>query len=467
MNLIVRLKSIKYFLIQNQFYLFIKYFILYFIRKTFLNRSSYFNPKCLGSFRAKIDIFSLDELRIYNNNLLDIDYIQSLRNLVCNNTTVFLVNVKSEILVKFLAYTLGIKVTLYNKKDNFKNIVNVQVTSDQDYFNSKIKKANKRIIIIDNFNNFDLAKIEDIFNCSDVLSKPNLDSLKPKKFKKFYFDVCGKVNLKSTHCIKKYNLYSLKQHVTKNTKKTISAISVLKNLDLYPFDICYESVLNFVDEFHLGIDIASFNKRYKKRLELFLKQTKYKNKIKIHFFDFKSETVNNTYIKGRWIADAFNIVANKCTSKYVLNLGADEFFDASLNKNFYNFLKNNKTNYEEFIFRFYHLLDNFNFIRDPEFAAYNYFTRIFEREKYTCGFDGVGFRKINSFRPKLTFVKSNIFHIGYLECFKKKKIKHHFSKDGIFYELGNEDNFKNNFNPIKLDNDLKKELINLFEKYLT
>ena len=61
---------------------------------------------------------------------------------------------------------------------------------------------------------------------------------------------------------------------------------------------------------------------------------------------------------------------------------------------------------------------------------------------------------------------SQIFFIlVFLNVLKKKKIKHHFSKDGIFYELGNEDNFKKNFYPIKLDNDLKKELINLFEKY--
>ena len=35
----------------------------------------------------------------------------------------------------------------------------------------------------------------------------------------------------------------------------------LKDLDLYPFDICFESVLSFVDEFILGIDESVFDKK--------------------------------------------------------------------------------------------------------------------------------------------------------------------------------------------------------------
>ena len=70
--------------------------------------------------------------------------------------------------------------------------------------------------------------------------------------------------------------------VKKRKKNLISGVACLKNLDLYPFDICFESALMVLDELIIGIDKQTFNKRYSKLLNNFLNQTKYRKKIKIY-----------------------------------------------------------------------------------------------------------------------------------------------------------------------------------------
>lgn len=467
MNILLILKSIKFFIKYNRVSQYILNYSLFIIKKYF-NRvdKNQVKPKSLGKFQSKINPDCIEELKVFNNNLEDIDYIQSLRNLIDKDTEVYLINIRSEILLKFLVFTLKKKINLLCNFENFKKIKNVKFFKNKTSFFERISDKNiKSIVIIDNDRNIEKRFLKKLFLCNIVLSKPNLDYLKPKNYNFYFFDIFGKINLQDNYCIKKYNLYSKDKLVKKNHKTLISGISVLKNLDLYPFDICYESVLSFVDNFHLGIDKTSFKESYKRRLNKFLQQTKYRKKINLHFFDFKSETVKNCYIKGRWIADAFNIVSNKCQSKYILNLGADEFFETNLNKNFYNYLKQDSTKYEEYKFKFSHLLEDFNFIRNPQYAAYNEFTRIFERNKYVCNFDGMGFRKINSFRPFYKLVNINIFHIGYLKNFQTKKINTHFSNEGIFYNLGNMEKFKKNFYPVKISKELKSILLKSFEKY--
>ena len=83
----------------------------------------------------------------------------------------------------------------------------------------------------------------------------------------------------------------------------------MKNLDLYPFDICFESALGLLDELVIGIDKQSFNNKYQKLLNKFLNQTKFRKKIKLIFLNFNSNTTNTCSTRGRWIADVFNILS--------------------------------------------------------------------------------------------------------------------------------------------------------------
>ena len=85
----------------------------------------------------------------------------------------------------------------------------------------------------------------------------------------------------------------------------------------------------------------------------------------------------------------------------------------------------------QYLFNFYHFVFNLSYIRDPKYAAYNEWIRVFEREKYNSIDDGMGFKKINNFRPKFTRPNIDIYHIGYLQSFKKK-IEKHFSIKGFF-----------------------------------
>jgi hypothetical protein len=103
-----------------------------------------------------------------------------------------------------------------------------------------------------------------------------------------------------------------------------------------PFDLAIESILPYVDEFLLGIDKQSFNQNYNKILNNFLKKTKFKNKIKIYFFDFNSLSTLEMKVRGRWIADANNKILNYCRGEYCFYIQADEVFKKISNDKFKN-----------------------------------------------------------------------------------------------------------------------------------
>lgn len=460
------LKEIKYFFLHHRFSIFIKnIIILLFVnfKKLKKNQSNIYS---LGSFKSKINFFSIDELKVFNNNYEDINYIQSLKNLISSGTIIFLINVKSHILIKFLSQTLEKKTILYSDKidSELKNLNNLRIINNKVNFIDYVKKNKKKsILIIDDFYDLKLQEINKFFNSDFILTQKKIELDENKNYKLFYYDINGKVNFHQRFCILKYFLYSKTELVKPLNKNLISGISVIKDFDIYPFDICYESILGFVDDFYLGIDEKSFNKKYEILLKNFLNKTKYKNKIKIFFNDFQTNKNNSMYTRGRWIADAFNFISNKSQSKYILNLGADELFDLSLNNKFYKEIKKDPYT-EEYVFNFSHFLDDLNFIRDPKYAAYNMSTRIFEREKYVCDFDGMGFRKINHLRPKISYTNINIYHIGYLNSFNTK-IKKHFSKSGLFSNHMNVKKFKELMHPVKADNYLKIKLLKTLKKY--
>ncbi len=464
MNITIFLKSIKYYLIHNRFNQFLKFYFLYIIKSLIkLNFSKKVKLLCLGNFYTRINPSSLEELKSYNNNLHDIHYIQSLRNFIDPNTTVFTANIKSEVLLNFIDKTLN-KKKFYNFNP-YKKIRIGKVIKNKTKFLEILKNNNNEnsIFIIDGNDNFNSEDLVHIFKCSTILTKYKLKNNIPKKFNIFFYDVFGKVNLSEKNNIIKYYIYSTNELVKNNNNKIVNGISVLKDLDSYPFDICYESVLKFVDEFHLGIDITSFNYKYEKILNKFLQETKFKNKIKIHFHDFQTNTLKNCHVRGRWIADAFNYLSNKCQSKYILNMGADELFDIKLNKKFYKTLKYNQY-YEEYFFNFHHFVFNLDYIRDPKYAAYNEFVRVFNRKRYVSVDDGMGFRKNNNFRPKFNKLNLDVYHIGYLTSFDKK-IRKHFSKRGLFSNVSNTKDFKKNMYPIKVDHDTQKSLFLTIQRY--
>tara|TARA_B100000989_G_scaffold38329_1_gene24277 strand:+ start:7158 stop:8570 length:1413 start_codon:yes stop_codon:yes gene_type:complete len=457
--MLIFLKNIKFYIFNHRYFFYTKLFAKNLINFNIL-KSTIFKTHIysIGNFKAHLNPFIYEELLLIDNpKINDIDYIQSLRNFIDKKVDFYLYNVESNLLPLFLSKTLQSNVHVYNfkkKKIKEKNIKNYY-KSNKFFLNTQLKNKKKKILITDTVNNLDLKKT----NFKFIFSKKKIP------FTSFYnyeyvYDIYGKIHLSEINVIKKYYIYT--NHKLLNVKKenSITAISLLKSLDIYPFDICYESVLPFVKELILGIDSKSFNSRYEKILNKFLKQTKFKKKIKIKFFDFHTNTTSNCYIKARWIADVNNKLTNEISSKYLCYVQADEIFEYSLKKDFRNILRNNS---DELNINFLHFIYDFNHIRDPRYAAYNNMGRVYKKFLFTSTHDGCGFRKTNDKRSNINYSKRNIFHIGYIYNFKKKILKNLSKKDGIFRST--KANFYRNLNLVKVNKQDKIQLINTINRY--
>ena len=133
------LKEIKYFAIHHRLVIYLKNLIVLLtlnFSKLKANKTKIF---ALGNFSSKINFFCVDELKVFNNNFEDINYIQSLRNLISSDTYVFLINVRSNIMVKFITQTLNRNVVMYSKenKNKIKNLSNLENVSSKNIFSGR------------------------------------------------------------------------------------------------------------------------------------------------------------------------------------------------------------------------------------------------------------------------------------------------------------------------------------------
>ena len=277
------IKKIKYSLFQSNIFLYIKFF-----KRTFFKDKNFnlFNKKLkikyLGNFKTKINIFNLEELiSLYQ----DIDYIQGFRYFIENKTKFFIHSSKSNLLYNFFSNTLNC--TTYICRDNFiknyeknKNLI----VLDKKNFIKEIKKINNNdsIFIDEGADRFDLE--ENILKFKYIFLKNKINYLS-NSLNLYFYDKFGKINPNDRKHYNRYILYSKNKLLfQKKKKQLISGIACLKNLDIYPFDICFESALNVLDELIIGIDKQSYNKKYQNLIAKFLKQTKYKKKNKIKVF---------------------------------------------------------------------------------------------------------------------------------------------------------------------------------------
>ena len=440
--MIIILKKIKFLIIHSRFTTF---FVLFLKNLINLNIFYYFFKKkkiySLGNFSSYLNPFIFEELLLIDDSKNhDIDYIQSFRVFLDDKTEFFLHDIKSNILPLFLKKTLKKKI-FTNFRKNF-------------YHKKNNENDNRKILISDNINKLE-AKLKDF----DLIFS-NL-KIENNEFKYSYkFDIFGKIHSHRANVLTKYYILSKTKLLNSINKNSITAISLLKDLDIYPFDICFESILPFVDEFILGIDKKSYNNKYKKILDTFLKQTKYKKKIKVKFFNFHTETSKDCHIRARWIADVNNKLCNYVKTKYLCYIQADEIFDYDLNKDFKEIVKKN---YDELNINFLHFIYDFDHIRDPKFAAYNNLGRVYKRNFFISTHDGCGFKKINNRRSNLKFSLNNIYHIGYIYNYKKKIYKNINSRTAIFRT--SKKNFFDNLNLIKISHKNKSKLVKTIDRY--
>ena len=457
--MLIFLKNIRFYIFNHRYYFYTKLLIKNLINlnifKSLISKKHIFS---IGNFKVNLNPFIYEELLLIDNpRMNDIDYIQSLRNFIDQNVNFYLHNVKSNLLPLFLSKTLYSNVHIYNLKK--KKLKSKKITYYQDlnkfFLNAHLSNKIQNILITDKIDNLNLIKTKFKF----IFSRKKLSDKSLYKYE-YIYDVYGKIHLSEINVIKKYYLYTNQKLLNDKTDNSITAISLLKSLDIYPFDICYESVLPFVKELILGIDSKSFNLKYKEILNKFLYQTKFKKKIKIKFFDFNTNTTNNCYVKARWIADVNNKLTNEVSSKYLCYVQADEVFEYSFKNDFKNILKKNS---DELNINFLHFIYDFNHIRDPNYAAYNNMGRVYKKNLFTSTHDGCGFKKINDKRSNIIYSKKNIFHIGYIYNYKKKILKNLSKKEGIF--RSSRSNFYKNLNLVKVNKENKIQLINTIKRY--
>ena len=190
------------------------------------------------------------------------------------------------------------------------------------------------------------------------------------------------------------NIHSIEGDI-RTQRNGISGFSLIRSASLYPFELCYESILNFVDEFIIAVDTnpppSPFGSESSndKLINDFLEKTKHRKKIKIIRFDFKARYYNNYIPIGRWIADVNNRAVEACSYDGCIYVMADEmFFDGTYDKDIIPFIENND---DAIIYDFLHFYQDFHHIRDPRTASYTRAIRVFKKDKFSSYFDGFSF----------------------------------------------------------------------------
>ncbi len=441
------------------------------IIKNLINLNFYKNlskkqkAKELGLSELKLNYFNYDELMIINNNNYFPEHMVSLRSLIEPKSIFFLYKVKTSLYAPFIYETLKKELKTYQSNINNLSLYDLSnsnfIIDDENEFFELIKNNREKNIILITEEKIPEKFIEYLNNIKIILAKEKIIFKEINKMFNYFYDKFGKIHLNKTE-FHNYFLYSKDKIINESEKNLLSGIGLLKDLDLYPFDICFESVLLFVDEFILGIDESVFDKKNELILNNFLNQTKYKDKIKLKFFNFNSETTLNCFTRGRWIADVANKLINYSSSKYILKVDADELFDININ----NEVKNNlDQKYNLINYKYYHFIYDLNSIRDPKNPyTYNRANKIFEKNNFNCHRDGLAFLNVTNKKMKKLNSENCIYHIGYLLDYERK-IKKHLGKDGLFSNQFDEDAYKKTMQPVEVEKKVLNSLRNTLENY--
>ncbi len=386
--------------------------------------------------KIKLDPFKLNHIKLINNQNLSDENILGMINFISNKNIIICSN--DILLINFFNFVLKIKFKLFSTQTiNLDKKIKLKLLVNKNTIHKNIKN---NTLIID-----DLGVIKNIPNKKGLLifskKKISIKNYNVLKYNK------GRLFNNYSNIYSNYYFYSKEIFVKKIHQNKISGFSSIKSLELFPFDICFESLLPHVDEFILGVDNSQFNKKRKKILENFLKKTKYRNKIKVKFLNFNTEVFKNFRSQGRWISNINNYLLNFCSGEYCFYIQSDEFLeDINLRKNLNCFIKKK---YDQIYFNFIHYVFTLNTIRDPKKASYVNAIRFFKNQNSYSSYDGYNFSKNeNLLFPKIKFSKTNVLHLSYIFN-SSNKIKSNFSKNnGLFYNLSTKKKWLKNIFPM-------------------
>jgi hypothetical protein len=369
-----------------------------------------------------------------DDNILGIIHYVSEENLVILSNNILLIN--------FFFFTFKKKFTLFTTKE-----LKLNKEIKQILLNDKIKindyiKSNTFIL-----DDFKIIKILPRVKNISILSKKIIINKEYRTYK-YLNGRLFKLNSKNQS---NYFLITKKKYLKTLKRNKISAFSTIKSLELYPFDLCYESILPYIDELIIGVDNAFLTKKRRQFLKEFLLRTKYRNKIKIIYLNFKLEIFSSFKSRGRWIANINNYLLNYCTGKYCFYLQADEFnADKNLRMKFRKLMK---INIDEISFNFEHYIFNLWTKRNPKYISYNKAIRFFKNEYYFNSYDGYNFYKSNNLIfPKKVSTEFYIMHLSYILFFKKKIDSNFSKKNGLFNNITTQKKWFKDIHPIKAKN---------------
>lgn len=408
----------------------------------------------LGNIIIKLNLLDDRERDgIFSNNF-DFGEIQALKNLLDEKSYVILFKPESSIIPVFIGKNIGCSIALVSssariKKDLVRNNIE-KVTFLNSLFDIESNSFSYKILIIH----------EKYLNATMQLPKTDAVLLILKEYEnqlnvqlEFTYNykwIAGRALLYNQDVKSKFFLFSNKRfgmiNIHKNNyEKKISGFSLIRNADIYPFDLCYESILEIVDEFILGIDKnipdnhGDGENSRQRLIERFLDNTNYRNKIKIiDDYDFGVRFCEKINPRARWIADVNNLLLSNCSFGNCIYIMADEMYHEDSYEEILHFA--NQTKYTAMWHYFLHFVTDLVHIRRPRTVAYTNAIRVLKKDKYTSFHDGYSFSSIYERPPYHTVTKKPletidakypIYHLGYVMDFRKK-IKIHAEKEGIF-----------------------------------
>ena len=224
-----------------------------------------------------------------------------------------------------------------------------------------------------------------------------------------------------------------------NDKNKISGATYLRSPEIYPFDLCYDSVLDHVDEFIFAVDNVlqrDTRQEHDKRdilIERFMDGLSDKNrsKVKLVKFDFKARFNSQLNVPAKWLVDVSNHVLDVSKYNNICFLQADEMYHED------NFEEIKAFSRQDEIIalqhEFLHFVKDLKHIRNPVTVAYTHAIRVFKKDNFSCTGDGYTFVPLQgkNHLPKIKTSKLPIYHLGYVIDFIKK-MQVHLDEGGIF-----------------------------------
>ncbi len=392
----------------------------------------------------------LNELVDFEKKLLfdradELNWLHSIKMLLNKESNVVFYYPEGSLIFIFLAKNIGCNIAIVLKKKN-------------DSFVKTIQANNLENIDI-LYDDIKLKDIDLVFtSCKEIINKNNFkkiifldNNINSNNFNKQYFlykNINGRYFAKNQEVdldlsidftlLTRKELYPSNIILSKDSHK-ISGGTYLRSPEIYPFDLCYDSVLDHVDEFIFAVDsVLQIDTEYEhvKRnnlIEKFMDKLteSQRKKVKIVEFDFKARFNKKLDVPAKWLVDVSNHILDMAKYNNICFIQADEMYHEDNFEEIKSFAGQEKTIALQH--EFLHFVHDLEHIRNPKTVAYTHATRVFKKDKFSCTGDGYTFIPLEGkdYLPKTEISKYPIYHIGYVVDFRKK-VRLHLDDGGIF-----------------------------------